>query len=95
MNPPTDSNTFVYWVVGIFAGVVVFLFGKLYAQITKATIDCQKDRDILRTKIDEQSTKINELAEKAIRAEALAGFPCHLPACPKLTALVKVKPASK
>lgn len=90
-SPPTDHSNVTLWLLAIFAGVVVFLFKLLYSQITKATIECQKDRDILRTKIDEQSSKINELEVRTAVAERVAGIPCHLPTCPKLTALIKVK----
>ena len=89
--PPTDHSTVTLWLLGVLAGVVVFLFGKLYSQITNATKECQKDRDILRVKIDDQSEKVNDLLVRTAVAERMLKIPCHHDDCPKLTDLIKAK----
>ena len=91
MTPPVDTNSsaLTLWLLGTLAGVVVFLFKLLHVQMKSATEECKSDRDILRVKIDDNETKINELEVRTVRAETLAGVPCHLSNCPKLTSYIK------
>jgi hypothetical protein len=94
MTPPTDHSNVTLWLLGLLAVAVVFLFGKLYAQMIKYnnqtlkfSEECKEDRTVLRKKMDEQSEKINDLAIRTAVAEKLVGLPCNHGDCPKIKML--------